>query len=192
MPVHTGCVVIELESVDEEHIVKYLHGHVYSYNWILKNDEESSKVLVCVWWREEDHKQFSTTPLRSFIKRLKNKTTYNSIRISGKMSTEEGVQTVCKGVRGSITKYYLEPHLRLYLSDWSSVNPAEIGELPSDRINPNTKCNLILKTVDTMDISDKFYLLQKIMASIIPHAKQLSEVEKLSQVNENVPSPIDC
>ena len=67
------CVIIELELVDKERIVKYLNEHVYSYNWILRDDVENRKVRLCVWWREYEHKLFSVTPLRSFLKRLKNK-----------------------------------------------------------------------------------------------------------------------
>ena len=123
---HTSCVVIELERADEGRLLKYLSEHVYSYNWILKENEEDSKVRVCVWWRKEDHKQFSTTPLRSFLKRLKNKTMFD-LEISGRMTTE-GVQRVCKGVCGSISKYYLEAPLYPYLSGLLSVDPPGIGE----------------------------------------------------------------
>ena len=182
MPVHTHCVVIELERVDEGQILKYLYQHVYSYNWILKEDEETDKVRVCVWWREEDYRQFCTTPLRSFLKRLKNKAVYDSIKISKRISTEEGIQTVCKGVRGSISKYYLEAPLYPYLRGLLSVDPPGIEEQES---NPYTKCNRILKMVDTLDISTKLDLLQKITTAVVPQVNQ-----RLSEVNENAPSPL--
>ena len=204
MSVYTHCVVIELERVDEARIQKYLYEHVYSYNWILKEVEETSKIRVCVWWREEDYRNFCTTPLRSFLKRLKNKSPHDTIKISKTMSTEEGVQTVCKGVRGSISKYYLEAPLYPYLRELLSVDI--LGELSSARTTPNTMCNHILKIVDTLDISAKLELLQKITAAVVPQVKQrLSEVnenvpsppegvenvpERLSEVNENVPSPL--
>ena len=190
MPVHTHCVVIELERVDEGRILKYLYEHVYSYNWILKEDEETNKVRVCVWWREEDYRQFCTTPLRSFLKRLKNKAVYDSIKISKRMSMEEGIQTVCKGVRGSISKYYLEAPLYPYLCGLLSVDPPGIEE-PKIELNPNTKCNLILKIVDPLDISAKLDLLQKITTNVAIHVKRLSEDKRLSEeFDENVPSPL--
>ena len=190
MPVHTHCVVIELERVDEGRILKYLYEHVYSYNWILKEDEETNKVRVCVWWREEDYRQFCTTPLRSFLKRLRNKAVYDSIRISKRMSTEEGIQTVCKGVRGSISKYYLEAPLYPHLRGLLSVDPPGTEE-PEIELNPNTKCNPILKIVDPLDISAKLDLLQKITANVAKHVMRLSEDKRLSEeFDENVPSPL--
>ena len=189
MPLHTHCVVIELERVDEGRILKYLYEHVYSYNWILKEDEETNKVRVCVWWREEDYRQFCTTPLRSFLKRLRNKAVYDSIRISKRMSTEEGIQTVCKGVRGSISKYYLEAPLYPYLRGLLSLDPPGTEE-PQIESNPSTKVNLILKTVDTLDISAKLDLLQKIATTVAVEVKRLEKLQRrLSEVDENPPSP---
>ena len=192
MASHRSCVVIELERADEERLLKYLYEHVYSYNGILKEAEETGKVRVCVWWKEEDYRQFSTTPLRSFLKRLKNKTTPDTIKISEKMSTEEGVHRVCKGVRGSISKHYLDfrDH-HPYLRDLLSVDLPTVAELPCDRNDPNTKVNLILKTVDTLDISTKLDLLQKVATTVVVQVKKLEKLEKrLSEVNENAPSPL--
>ena len=108
---HAVCVVIELERSDEGCLVKYLYKHVCSYNWILKEVEETDKIRVCVWWREEKYRLFSTTPLRSFLKRVNNKMSVDTVKISKKISTEEGVQRVCKGAPASISKYYLEAPL---------------------------------------------------------------------------------
>ena len=77
-------VVIELDLVDEERIVKYLYEHDYSYNWILREDKEAEKVRLYIWWREGDCSRFCATPLRSFLKRLKNKVGYEKIIISPK------------------------------------------------------------------------------------------------------------
>ena len=119
------CVVIELEQTSEERFLGYLSGRKGDYNWILKESiEDPSKVKACVWWRRD--KAFFNTPLRSFLKRLKNKRTFETrdgcwfkpvyVYISGKMSTEKGVEMVCKGAPGSITKYHLEIPLYPYLS----------------------------------------------------------------------------
>ena len=50
------CVVVELHRADEEQILKYLYEHVYSYQWILREDKEIGMVRLCIWWREADHK----------------------------------------------------------------------------------------------------------------------------------------
>ena len=202
MAIHTGCVVIELERADEGRLLKYLHEHVYSYNWILKEaGKEISKIRVCVWWKEEDYRMFCTTPLRSFLKRLKNKTTADTIKISSKISTEEGIQKVCKGIPASISKYYLEAPLYPYLRGLLSLDLPTAGELPSDRtarptagelpsnrITANAKVNFILKTVDALDISAKIELLQKIAAAVAVQAMKLEK--RLSEANENAPSPL--
>ena len=120
------CVVIELELSGEERFLNYLSARKGDYNWILKESiEDPSKVKTCVWWRRI--KEFFNTPLRSFLKRLKNKRVFDihdgfrsksvyDPKISGKMSTEKGVQMVCKGIPGSITKYHLEMPLYPCLS----------------------------------------------------------------------------
>ena len=120
------CVVIELGLAGEEYLLNYLLARKGDYNWVLKeSDEDPSKVKVCVWWRRD--KEFFNTPLRSFLKRLKNKRVFDphtpdpfkavcEPKISGKISTEKGVQLVCKRVPGSITKYHLEMPLYPCLS----------------------------------------------------------------------------
>ena len=69
-----------------------------------------------------------------------------------------------------------------------------VGELPSDRADANTKINFILKTVDTLDISARLDLLQKIATIVAEQASKLEKLEKLekrlSEVDENVPSPL--
>ena len=191
MSIHTGCVVIELERSDEGRLLKYLYEHVYSYNWILKEAEETSKIRVCVWWKEEDYRMFCTTPLRSFLKRLKNKTTADTIKISPKISTEEGIQKVCKGIPASISKYYLEAPLYPYLRGLLSVDLPIASELPSNRITANAKVNFILRTADALDISSKIELLQKITAAVAAQVNQRLSAEKVpSSFEVDVPSPL--
>ena len=154
-------------------LLKYLSERVYCYNWILKEDEENSKVRLCVWWRK-DYKQFSTTPLRSFLKRLKNKTMFGP-KISERMRTEEGVQRVCKGVCGSISKYYLEEplytHLRGLLSE--GIGESNSDEADSPVISPR------------LDISAKLDIILKIVAGVEAKVKRLSETVEM-RLYENV------
>ena len=189
MAIHTGCVVIQLELADQWRLLKYLNEHVYSYNWILKEVEGTDKIRVCVWWDEEDYKAFCTTPLRSFLKRLRNKTTVDAIKIFPKMSTDEGVQKVCKGIPASISKYHLEAPLYPYLKPLLSIDHSTTGEIPCN--TPNPKKDFIFKTVDTLDMSTKIELLQKIARTVAVQAKKLESLEKrLSEVNGNPPSPL--
>ena len=192
---HMHCVVIELELVDEGRIVKYLYEHVYSYNWILREDKEAGKVRLCVWWREEEYKQFCTTPLRSFLKRLKNKAGYDKIIISKTMTTEEGVQTVCNGALGCISKYYVEGPLYPYLREVLSFDPPQNVESSPGRTDQKEKCNLILQMTSTLDISTKLNLLQKLTSAILPQVKQkLHDNQWLSEEKPYIlpdqPSPL--
>ena len=172
------CVVITLNLVDEERIVKYLYEHIYSYNWILKGDRAAGKVRICVWWREDEYKLFSITPLRSFLKRLKLKTKYDKIDITRTMSTDDGVQKVCQGERDSISNYYLEgplyPRLRELLAFGLSQNPEfDHDRIVHNRIEKDGKVNLIFQIMASLDICTKINLLQKLAASILPEVNQL-------------------
>ena len=162
---------------DEERVVKYLYEHIYSYNWILKGDRAAGKVKICVWWREDEYKLFSITPLRSFLKRLKLKTKYEEVDISRTMSTDDGVQKVCQGERGSICKYYLEgplyPRLRELLAFGLSQNPEfDHDRIVRNRIEKDGKVNLIFQIMASLDICTKVSLLQKLAASILPEVNQ--------------------
>ena len=178
------CVIIELELVDEERIVKYLYEHVYSYNWLLREDEEAGKVRLCVWWREGDCRQFCTTPLRSFLKRLKNKAGYDKIIISKQLTTKEGVHVLCNGVLGSISKYYAEGPLYMYLREVLSLEPPQMVESSPEK----EKCNRILQMVSTLGMSAKLDLLQKFASAIVPQVKQKLDVKPY--VLPDPPSPL--
>ena len=175
------CVVIELELAGEERILNYLSARKGDYNWILKeSDEDLSKVKVCVWWRED--KEFFNTPLRSFLKRLKNKRVFDhhtpdgsgsfkSIyepKISGKMSTEEGVQLVCKRVPGSITKYHLEMPLYPCLSGLLPCAPPYSIE-DSNEVPPPVEDS---KEVDESEPSGG----ESILGNILQKLNQIHEV----------------
>ena len=89
------CVVIEIEPPAEEQLLKYLSDRKCNYNWIMKENDPHlrPKVLVCVWWEREVYKEFSATPLRSFLKRIKNKYVYPP-KISKRITTAAGVRAV--------------------------------------------------------------------------------------------------
>ena len=183
------CVVIELELVDEERILKYLYEHVYSYSWILREDKEAGKVRLCVWWREDECRQFCATPLRSFLKRLKNKAGYDKIIISRTLTTEGGVQTLCDGVLGCISKYYVEGPLYIYLREALSLEPP----LKVESFPEKEKCNRILQMVSSLDMPTKLDLLQKFTSSLVPQVKQKLDVhlpEEKPYILPDPPSPL--
>ena len=186
------CVVITLELVDEDRIVKYLHEHVYSYNWILKENRETNKVQICVWWREDEYRQFCTTPLRSFLKRLKNKAQYAKMDISRIMTTDEGVQIVCQGVPGSISKYYLEEPLYPYLRELISFGFRQNSEFSRNRTDRKGKCNLILQMVAPLDNLTKINLLQRLAMSILPQVSQQLQLfeDENAYILPDPPSPL--
>ena len=178
------CVIIELDLVDQERIVKYLYEHVYSYNWLLKEDKEAGKVQLCVWWREDDHRQFCTSPLRSFLKRLKNKAGYDKISISKQLTTKEGVHALCNGVLGSISKYYAEGPLYIYLRDVLSLEPPPMVDYSPEK----EKCNRILQTASTLSMATKLDLLQRFASVLVPEVKQ--KLEDKPYILPDPPSPL--
>ena len=66
----------------------------------------------------------------------------------------------------------------------TKVDPSRIEDPPCPEVCPNTKVDLLLKAVDTLDVSMKLDLLQKITADVATHVRRLSEAI------ENVPSPL--
>ena len=163
------CVIIELELVDKVRILKYLDEHVYSYNWILREDNE--KVRLCVWWREYEHKPFSVTPLRSFLKRLKNKAQYNKIIISSIMNTDAGVQALCEWESGSIQEHHLEEPLTTYLQSVLSTDSLSMN-YRSELTTNKTAYKRIMKDICAQDISIQLDLLQKIANMVVPQVKE--------------------
>ena len=86
------CVLFEFNGTNQEKqtVLKYLEKNDQIYNWIVT---ELNKIRACIWWN--GNVQFSVTPLRSFLKRLKRK--IPGLEISRKMSTREGIVKVYDG-----------------------------------------------------------------------------------------------
>ena len=162
------CVVFELELADEGELMGYLYEHVYSYNWILREDKEVEKIRLCVWWREGDCSRFCATPLRSFLKRLKNKAGYEKIQISKTLTTKEGIHALCNDDLGCISKYYAEGPLYVYLREVLSLEPPQMVESSPEK----EKCNRILQMTSTLGMPAKLDLLQKFTSALVPQVKQ--------------------
>ena len=181
------CVIFELELADEGEIMRYLYEHVYSYNWILREDKEVGKIRLCVWWREKDCRLFCATPLRSFLKRLKNKAGYEKIHISRPLTTKEGVHTLCNDDLGCISKYYAEGPLYVYLREVLSLEPPQMVESSPEK----EKCNRILQMTSTLDMPAKLDLLLKFTSALVPQIKQQLDVNtSRPYILPDPPSPL--
>ena len=173
------CVVIEIEPPAEEQLLKYLSERKRNYNWIMKeNDEARPKVRVCVWWKKEEYKEFSATPLRSFLKRIKNKFVFPP-KISKRVTTAEGVRAVCNHVHGSISKYHLEGELLSRLGDLLLKKAAGDTESITDSVDSNTSI-----------IMTKLNILLGIADVIAQHVTSLSGDARVPEVDENTSSSL--
>ena len=182
------CVVIEFDGASQETLLRYLSKNDLSYNWIVTAFDE---IRVCIWWTK--NVEFSTTPLRSFLKRFKNKMPIDSyLKISRKMSTCEGVRKVY-GRNGPVmltldalqrsSIYYLTRPVREHVIGLRLQEPN--NEEP-DNEEPDNEEPTPLRVGDPpmadkdrefkLDISSKVDLLLKITARIATEVKKLSQL----------------
>ena len=179
------CVVIEFDGTSQEPLIRYLSKNELNYNWIITAFDFTTR--VCVWWAK--NVEFSTTPLRSFLKRFKNKKSIDSyLKISRKMSTQEGVRKVYGGngpvmlsfdtlQRSSI--YYLTRPVREHVIGLRLQEPS--NEEPSNEEPTNEEpSNEEIK----VDNSTKLDLLLKIAARIATQVKKLSQLVALQPIIE--------
>ena len=178
-------VIIELQRANEERILKYLYEHVYSYQWILREDKETESICLCVWWRENECRLFCTSPLRSFLKRLKNNAGYEKIRISRTLTTKEGIDTLCNDDLGCISKYYAEGPLYVYLREVLLLEDPPMVELSPEK----EKCNRILQMASTLYMPAKLDLLQKFTSALVPQINQQLDTSK-PYILPDPPSPL--
>ena len=108
------------------------------------------------------------------------------------MTTDEGVQIVCQGVHGSISKYYLEAPLYPYLRDLLSFGlpPLPSHEMSDIRTDQKEKCNLILQIAASLDVQSKLNMLEKFTSMIVPQAKQELCGRQLLTEKNPPPSPL--
>ena len=112
--------------------------------------------------------------------------------ISKIMTTDEGVQIVCQGVSGSISKYYLEEPLYPYLRDLLSFDLPRNPEVSRNRTDQKGKCNLILQMIAPLDNLTKINLLQKLATSILPQVSQQLQLfeDENPYILPDPPSPL--
>ena len=176
------CVLFEFSGSNQEKqtVLKYLEKNDQAYNWIVT---ELNKIRALIWWN--GNVQFSVTPLRSFLKRLKRK--IPDLEIFRKMSTREGVMRVYDGnvpvlsnvnvlQRSSIfhlTKPVREHVLRLRLPEQykrlkkspEEPAPLEVDDPPPTVSNEEFKC-----------YKYRVNLLARVTARIVDEVKELSQL----------------
>ena len=194
------CVVFEFNGANQEKqiLLRYLEKNDQIYNWIVT---ELDKIRACIWW--SGNMQFSVTPLRSFLKRLKRK--MSDLEISRKMSTRDGVMRVFDGNvpvlsnvnvlhRNSIfhlIKPVREHVLRLRLEQYKRIKKSPPEEPTSLEDSPHTVSDEEFKRYKY-----KVNLLAKVTARIADEVKELSQrlqsIESTEpvEVKENTSSPM--
>ena len=183
------CVVIEFDGANQETLLKYLSKNDLSYNWIVTAFDE---IRVCIWWTK--NVEFSITPLRSFLKRFKNKMPLDSyLKISRKMSTQEGVRKVYGGNGPAMLTldalqrsciYYLtrpvcEHVIGLQLQEPNNEQPGNFFEPHNIEPTPLRVGDPPVADKDRefkLDISSKIDLLLKITARIATQIKNLKKI----------------
>jgi hypothetical protein len=73
------CVVVNASEYVWERILPYMMKKSERHPWITiktKNEQEDTPIIVYIWW--EGSKDFSATPLRSHMKRVKQKIIKNN------------------------------------------------------------------------------------------------------------------
>ena len=188
------CVVFEFNGANQEKetLLRYLEKNDQIYNWIVT---ELDKIRACIWWK--GNVQFSVTPLRSFLKRLKRK--IPDLEISRKIPTREGVMRVFDGnvpvlsninvlQRNSIfhlinpvREHVLrEQYKRLKKSPPEEPAPLKVDDPPSTVSDEEFKC-----------FKYKVNLLARVTARIVDEVKELSQfLQPSDDIRETSPSTI--
>ena len=181
------CVVIELGSQDEIPLLRYLTKNKEHYNWIFG---ETDKTRACVWWMK--NVEFSTTPLRSVLKRLKSKSIKDSgsshLKISRKMSSKDGVLRVVNNIHEVLQnwKNQLNRSVREVIMELNSEIKEPDNEIKEPKIEePKIEEPKIDPKVEEdpnrVNISAKLDLLLKITAHIATEVKKLTQPEVMEE-----------
>ncbi len=116
------CVLIKTEEHIWENILPYLFKKKEEYNWILNRPKDSEKfpndkVEVFVWWSEKA--MFSATPLRSYLKRLKQKDGVNRNKKCFEISKSTKTESILKKlIRSTKTHYWDDSFIGNELSEY--------------------------------------------------------------------------
>ena len=103
------CVVIHIREHVWENILPYLFKKREKYNWIVNKSMDlqkspDNKIAVYIWW--DGDKEFSATPLRSHLKRIKQKAVSDVRKVTG---YAKKCAECFKISRNIVTKRILQP-----------------------------------------------------------------------------------
>ncbi len=121
------CVLITAEDHIWKNTAQYFSKRCLKYNWIVNRpkDLEKSKVEVFVWW--DGKGVFSATPLRSYLKRLKQKNHKECFKISKAVKTKSILR---KLVDSTKTHYWDDGFIGKELMEYLKVGILELKRKP--------------------------------------------------------------
>ncbi len=144
------CVLITTEEHIWVNILPYLFKKREEYNWILNRPKDSEKfpndkVEVFVWWCEKA--MFFTTPLRSYLKRLKQKDGVNRnkkrkecFEISKSIKTESILK---KLIRSAGTHYWDDSFIGKELSEYLEAGVLRLKKVSESKVTKESSIEVI-------------------------------------------------
>ncbi len=121
------CVLITVEEHVWNNTAQYFSKRCLKYNWIVNRpkDLEKSEVEVFVWW--DGKGVFSATPLRSYLKRLKQKNHKECFKISKAVKTKSILK---KLVDSTKTHYWDDGFIGKELMEYLKIGILELKKKP--------------------------------------------------------------
>ncbi len=121
------CVLITAEEHIWKNTVQYFSKRCLKYNWIVNRPKDlgKSEVEVFVWW--DGKSVFSSTPLRSYLKRLKQKNHKECFKISKAVKTRSILR---KLVDSTKTHYWDDGFIGKELMEYLKVGISELKKKP--------------------------------------------------------------
>ena len=146
------CVLITTEEHIWENILPYLFKKREKYNWILNRSKDSEKfpndkVEVFVWWSGKA--MFSSTLLRSHLKRLKQKDGLNLIgnkkrkecfKISKRIKTESILK---KLIRSAGTHYFDDSFIGKELSKYLEAGVLRLKKVSESKVTKEPSMEVV-------------------------------------------------
>ena len=119
------CVLITVDEHIWKNTAQYLSKRTSEYNWVVNRpkDLEKSEIEVFVWWASRA--VFSATPLRSYLKRLKQKNHKECFKISKAVKTRSILK---KLINSTKTHYWDNGFVGNELMEYLKVRILELRE----------------------------------------------------------------
>ncbi len=153
------CVLITVEEHIWKNTVQYFSKRCLKYNWIVNRPKDlgKSEVEVYIWW--DGKSVFSATPLRSYLKRLKQKNHKECFKISKAVKTKSILR---KLVDSTKTHYWDDGFIGKELMEYLKVGISELKKKPKakqqNEPQPSTSQQSdphLLKITEKMDTEEQ-------------------------------------